>query len=164
MPRSRRPLTFEVLNLDEITDFFIEMGKVEKRTVKPAARAGAVVLRKAAQSTAQLPVKYGFLRMSINYFYEGKSRKPGKAGYDVAFDRKYNFIFQKKIERPGLYGGKAPTGYYPASMEYGFLTKKGEVGGYHFLERTGREKESEAQDKMIEMLSKDIDRIKKGRR
>jgi hypothetical protein len=161
MPRRRRPLGFDVLGVEEIGEFFLELGKVPQKTVKKAARAGANIIKRETVSTIQLPVRDGFLRMSIKPFQEKTKRNSGKAGFDIAFDRNFNFIFQKKIKNPGIYGGKKATAYYPASMEYGFRTKKGGVGGHHFLERSAVSKGSQAQDKMLEVISKDIDAIKK---
>jgi hypothetical protein len=75
--------------------------------------------------------------------------------------RYFNGIFQKDIKEKGIYGGKKETGYYPASMEYGFKTKKGQIGGHHFLEIVGRREESGIQDKMLEIISKEIDKLEK---
>jgi hypothetical protein len=42
-------------------------------------------------------------------------------------------------------------------MEYGFANLKGGVGGYHFMKHSGIAGESQSQDKMLEVISKEID-------
>jgi hypothetical protein len=171
MPRRRRPLEFEVLGIEDISAYFKELGKVPQKTVRKAAKKGATIVRNKVRSDIQLPVKYGWLRDGITIVEEnvkrdstGKSigrNRTGKAGFEVTFDRAFNGIFQKDIKEKGIYGGKKETGYYPASMEYGFKTKKGQIGGHHFLEIVGRREESGIQDKMLEIISKEIDKLEK---
>jgi hypothetical protein len=123
-----------------------------------------------------LPVEYGFLKLSLQSSKAlveeraralkaaGKRNLSGKAGFDVMFDPRFNSIFQKPIKRPGLHGASPPkdTGYYPASMEYGFKTANGAIGGHYFMKKSAIAEESSAQDKMLEVISKEIDKLKKG--
>lgn len=166
MPRRRAPIEFEILNEREISAFFVELGRVPQKTVKKAARAGAMVVKRAVLSSSQLPVKYGFLRKSINVFEMGKKKgkrnKSGAAAFDVGSDERFNSIFQKPYLGTPRRGSKSPRSmyYYPASMEFGFANLKGGVGGHHYLKKSGIAAEAAAQDKMIEVLSKDIDAIK----
>lgn len=171
MPRARRPLTFEVLGLGDITTYFQELGKVPQKTVKKAAKSGATYVRNKVRSDIQLPVEYGWLRDSLIVVEEnvktseGKRlrNRTGKAGFEVTFDRAFNEIFQKPIKEKGKYGGRGTDdyGYYPASMEYGFHHAKGLIGGHHFLKIVGTREESNVQDKMLEVISKDIDKLEK---
>lgn len=168
MPRAKKALTFEVLNAEEVGAFFAELGKVPQKTVKKAAKAGATVVKRAVLSSSQLPVKYGFLRRSIIAFETGKQKgkrnNSGKASFDVGSNEQFNNIFQKPYLGTPRRGSKKPRDmyYYPASMEYGFANLKGGVRGHHYLRNAGRAAEHAAQNKMLEMLSKDIDAIKKG--
>lgn len=171
MPRTSRPLTFEVLGVEEISAYFRELGKVPQKTVKKSAKSGAVLIRNKVRGDIQLPVKYGWLRDSITIVEEnvktsdGKRlrNRSGKAGFEVTFNRAFNEIFQKPIVQKGLYGGRGTdeNGYYPASMEYGFHHKGGLIGGHHFLKIVGTREEANAQEKMLAVISKEIDKLEK---
>lgn len=172
MPRRKAPITFEILNERDISAFFVELGKVPQKSVRKAAKAGATMIKQATVNSSQLPVKDGFLRMSIQPFEEkvkkGKRNTSGKAGFDIGFDHRFNSIFQKEYKGTPRRGSKNPRSgdkayYYPASMEYGFATTKGGVGGHYFLKRSAESVATSVQVKMLTVLSKDIDNIKKGR-
>lgn len=159
------PLNFKVLGADECAAFFRELGKVPQKTVRKAARAGAVLVRKKIISSGHIPVKHGYLRDSIIVIERknGKKRnRSGKAEFDAANNPAWNFIFQKPIKKVGLYGGTSKTGYYPASMEYGFKSKNGFIVGHHFMRDTAIANESIVQDKMLEVISKDIDALERA--
>ena len=103
--------------------------KTADNAAKKAAQKGSNVVGK--QVRIEAPVgKTGELH---NGFIKRKerSRLKGKHVYDYKLDRAKNSIFQKPIIRPGLYGGKNSKGYYPFSVEYGFLTKA-PGGGYTY--------------------------------
>ncbi|SEN19132.1 HK97 gp10 family phage protein [Paenibacillus sp. OV219] len=158
-------VNFTVLGVEECAAFFKELGKVPQKTVKKAARAGAVMVRKKILSSGHLPVKDGHLRDSIIVMERknGKKRnRSGKAEFDVANNPDLNFVFQKKIKEVGKYGGTSQTGYYPASMEYGFKSAKGFVPGHHYMRDTAEAEESAVQNKMLEVISKDIDALQRG--
>jgi hypothetical protein len=170
MPR-RRQLNFEVLNADEISNFFIDLGRVPQKSVRKAARAGANLIKRRVSSSSLTPVKQGFLKASIKLVEEkkqaGKRNKTGKAGFDVTFAESYNNIFQK-FTKPGGKGTRGSLNpkdmyYYPASMEYGFMTNKGKIPGRYFMKTAAASEELNVQNKMIEVLSKDIDAIKRRR-
>lgn len=172
MPRRPKPLEFEVLGIDEIVDYFREMEKVPQKTVKKAAKSGAVYVRNKVRGDIQLPVKYGWLRDGIKIVEEnvkfgenGKRlrNRSGKAGFEVTFDRAFNSIFQKPIKEKGKYGGRGTDdyGYYPASMEYGFHHASGLIGGHHFLKIVGTREEVTVQEKMLTVISKEIDKLEK---
>jgi hypothetical protein len=168
MPRKKTALSFEVLNAHEVSEFFVELGKVPQKSVTKAARQGATIIKRAVVNSSQLPIKYGFLQMSIKP-YEERKRKggrntSGKAAFDVAFDQNFNNIFQKPYQGTPRRGSKNPKNmyYYPASMEYGFANQKGGVGGHYFMKKSALAVQGQVADKMLEVLSKDIDAIKKG--
>lgn len=103
--------------------------KTADQAAKKAAQKGSNVVNK--QVRIEAPVgKTGQLRKGFVKRKE-RSRLKGKHVYDYKLDRAKNAIFQKPIIRPGLYGGENPKGYYPFSVEYGFLTKA-PGGGYSY--------------------------------
>lgn len=171
MARRRGGIDFEILNAHEISEFFVELQRVPQKSVTKAARAGAMIIKRKVKASSQIPVKYGFLQRSIKEFQEkkqkGKRNNSGKAAFDVGFDHRYNNIFQKhtKAGGKGTRGSKNPKDmyYYPASMEYGFATSNGGVGGHYFLKSSAVAESANVQDKMLEVLSDDIDKIKSGR-
>lgn len=124
--------------LQDLPRFYAALGRVEKvpqRAVTKAAGKGATVVRKAVRGA--IPVDTGAMKRGIIRKGE-RSRTKGKKVYDLMFDPAKNDIFQKPIKEPGVAGGKSPHGYYPASTEYGFMTRsKGGglsyVPGYHFM-------------------------------
>lgn len=124
--------------LQDLPRFYAALSRVEKvpqRAVTKAAGKGATIVRKAVRGA--VPEDTGQLKRGIIRKGE-RSRTKGKKVYDLMFDPAKNDIFQKPIKQPGVAGGKSPHGYYPASMEYGFLTRsKGGglsyVPGYHFM-------------------------------
>lgn len=168
MPRRRTPITFEILNEREISRFFVELGEVPQKVVNKAASAGGTLIKRKTLASAQLPVKFGFLRSSIKSVKEKRSgRNKGLAIYQVTFDERYNSIFQKAYKGNPRRGSSDPRSgdtayYYPASMEYGFANLSGGVGGHYFLKSSAIAEQSSVQDKMIEVLSKGIDAIQKG--
>lgn len=98
------------------------MGGLPQKAAQRAASKGMTVVRK--QVKRLIPVgKTGNLKKGL-YRKGEKHRRPGKFVYQLKYDPKMNAVFQKPIKRPGLYGGKHYShGYYPNSVEYGFLTR-----------------------------------------
>lgn len=136
------------------------MEQVPQKCVTKAAGKGATVVRKAVRGT--VPVDTGALKKGIIRKGE-RSRTKGKKVYDLMFDPSMNDVFQKPIKNPGEAGGKSPKGYYPASMEYGFLTRsKGGgysyVPGYHFMRDAAEASSSPAKKVMIQTLNDEIDK------
>lgn len=138
----RRDLFFE---MDDVARFLAALEKTEKLPQKIVTRSvnkGTTVVRRAVLSG--VPVATGALKKGLIRRSEHPGKKTsGKKVNDLMFDPGMNDVFQKPIKNPGEAGGKSPKGYYPASMEYGFLTRsKGGgydyVPGYHFM-RSGAE-------------------------
>ena len=103
--------------------------KTADQAARKAAQKGSNIVGKYLRS--EIPVgKTGQLRKGFIKRKE-KSRLKGKHVYDYKLDRAKNAIFQKPIQRPGLLGGKNPKGYYPYSIEYGFLAQA-PGGGYSY--------------------------------
>ena len=118
------------------------------------------------------PEKTGTLRAGL-ILHKEKSRVKGKVVYDIYPDPKKNAIFQKPIRNPVR--SKTKYGYYPASQEYGFFTRRADGGmtyvnsageavnmdkvpGKHYM-RTGAEvAEETAKSAIISSLIADIEK------
>lgn len=155
-----KPLVFYMEGLGDFVGVLGSMEQVPQKCVTKAAGKGATVVRKAVRGT--VPVDTGALKKGIIRKGE-RSRTKGKKVYDLMFDPSMNDVFQKPIKNPGEAGGKNPKGYYPASMEYGFLTRsKGGgysyVPGYHFMRDAAEASSSPAKKVMIQALNDEIDK------
>ncbi len=107
-----------------------KVGQLPQKVVTKAAGKGRTVVRKAIR--AQAPVDTGTLKRGI--VSEGeRSRSKGKKVYKLVFDPDKNQAFQRNIKNPGAAGGKNKKAYYPASVEYGFLTRANEGGGLRYV-------------------------------
>lgn len=134
--------------------------KVPQRAVTKAAGKGATVVRKAVRG--EVPVDTGALKRGIIRKAE-RSRTRGKKVYDVMFDPGMNDVFQKPIQDPGAAGGKRKHGYYPASMEYGFLTRSlgnglRYVPGYHFMRKAAESSEFPAKQATIKAFTAELEK------
>ena len=133
-------------------------GGVPKKVATKAAGKGATVVRRAIRRF--VPVDTGALKRGI--VRDGERTKfQGKKVYDLMFDPGMNDIFQKPIKNRGEFGGKKPWAYYPASMEYGFLTRsKGGgydyVPGYHFMREAAEFNEDAAKQAMMETFTAEM--------
>ena len=94
-------------------------------------RKGAAQVLEAVRSKA--PKDKGLLREGIILKPE-KSRTKGKTGYDVMMDPQLNDLFQKPIINRQR--SKSPYGYYPASQEYGYFTRR-PGGGMVYVKSDG---------------------------
>lgn len=144
--------------------------KLPGESVRKAAKKGASIALPRIVSNA--PSHTGALRSGL-ILHKERSRTPGKVVYDVYPDPKMNAIFQKPIVNPVR--SKTPYGYYPASQEYGFFTRRPDGGmnyvnsagqtvhmdkvpGKHYM-RTGAEAASEAaKNAIIGSLLADIEK------
>lgn len=142
---SRMDAVFYLEDMAKFRRTLDKVGSVPQKVVTKAAGKGRTVVRRAIRG--EVPVDTGTLKRGIVSTGE-RSRSKGKKVYQLRFDPALNDVFQKPIKNPGEAGGKNPKGYYPASMEYGYLTRsKGGglsyVPGYHFM-REGAEQSSRA--------------------
>lgn len=156
-------LTFDWSETLRLNGALQRIDKLPQKVVTKAAGKGATAARKVIR--AKVPVgDTGQLKRGIIRGGE-RSKVKGKKVYDLMFDPAKNDIFQKPIKNPGEAGGKSDHGYYPASMEFGFLTRsKGGglsyVPGYHFM-REGMEEsapavEEEVVHTMVTELEKEL--------
>lgn len=149
--------------LQDLPRFYAALSRVEKvpqRAVTKAAGKGMTVVRRAVRSG--VPVDTGALKRGIIRKGE-RSRTKGKKVYDLMFDPGMNDTFQKPIKQPGAAGGKSSHGYYPASMEYGFLTRsKGDglsyVPGYHFMRDAAQEAAFPATQTIIKTFTAELEK------
>lgn len=153
----------DLRDLEEAKRTFQAMEKQPTRLVTQAARRGATVVKKAVKGSSEVPVLTGLLRSAVKVTKLERSRKRGKKVYEVGFDPAYNDEFQRPIQNPGEAGGKSKHAYYPASMEYGFLTRSKGGGisyypGFHFMADTGEEMRGTAN---AEMARKFVDAVEK---
>lgn len=157
---SRKPIVFELDGFGGFVSVLGSMEDVPKKCVSRAAGKGATVVRRAIRGKA--PVATGDLKRGI-YRKGERSRLKGKKVYQLAFNPAMNDVFQKPIKNPGVAGGKSDHAYYPASMEYGFLTRsKGGgysyVPGYHFMQQAAEDSAAETKSTMIKSLNEQIDK------
>lgn len=155
-----KPVVFYMEGFGDFVRVLGRMEEVPQKCISRAAGKGANVIRKAVRGSA--PVDTGDLKRGIVRKGE-RSRKKGKKVYDLMFDPGMNDVFQKPIKNPGEAGGKSPKGYYPASMEFGFLTRsKGGgysyVPGYHFMREAAEASSSVSKRAMVQELNKQIDK------
>lgn len=137
-----------------------EMGKSPQKAVTRAASKGITPVRKAVKGV--VPVRTGTLKRAIIRKAE-RSRVRGKKVYEATFDPSYNDVLQKPIKSPGRNGGKNPKAYYPASQEYGFLTRKNGsiiyVPGLHFMRTAAEETEPQSKQIMVDTMDKELDKL-----
>lgn len=127
-------LSFDIRDIERTVKMLNEAGKSPQKAVTRAAGRAGTILKRAVKGEA--PRRSGTLKKSIVRVGE-RSRRRGKKVYQVTFDRKMNEQLQKPIRNPGQLGGKNSKGYYPASMEYGFLARaKDGSGGIVFYSET----------------------------
>lgn len=149
--------------LEDLPKVYVALNRVERvpqRAVTRAAGKGMTVVRRAVRGT--VPVATGDLKRGIIRKGE-RSRVKGKKVYDLMFDPGMNDVFQKPIKNPGEAGGKSPKAYYPASMEYGFLTRsKGGglsyVPGYHFMREGAEASSFTAKQTMINAFTSELEK------
>lgn len=117
--------------LKDFDDLARSFGSVAKQTpesiLPKAVRQGAKIVQGAIKSAA--PKDKGTLRSGL-ILHKEKSRSKEKVVYDVMPDPKMNSVFQKPIQNPVR--SESEKGYYPASQEYGFFTRRADGGmTYH---------------------------------
>ena len=140
---------------------FDAMGQLPARIVTAAAGRGATVVKRAVKNSAKIPVLTGTMRKAVRRLRAERSKVKGKKVYPVGFDPAMNSVFQKPIRNPGEAGGQNDKAYYPASMEYGFLTRSKGGGisyfpGFHFMAAAGESVRGEANAAMAKKFNEAI--------
>ena len=140
---------------------FDAMGQLPARIVTAAAGRGATVVKRAVQKSGEIPVLTGTMRKAVRRLRAERSKVKGKKVYPVGFDPAMNSVLQKPIQNPGEAGGQNDKAYYPASMEYGFLTRSKGGGisyfpGFHFMAAAGESVRGEANAAMAKKFNEAI--------
>lgn len=141
----------KVEGADELGKLFSLLEKVPTGGIATkAARSGAQLVRKAARINA--PKDEGDLEKGIIMKRE-KSRKKAKSTYQVTLDPRKNDTFVKMSKE----GNRS---YYPASQEYGFMTKDGRyIPGYRYLRRAADENAENVEKRVLEVTGKELDKV-----
>lgn len=142
---------FEIEGMKELERTIRELGKLPQKCVTPAARKGARIALKAARANA--PWETGELSNGIVLKGE-RARKKGKKVYQVTLDPAKNDIFVKTTKDGKRY-------YYPASMEYGFITRDGGYSpGFHYLRDALVDNKTAIERTVVDELAKQIDKLR----
>lgn len=160
---SEAKLTFDFSDMAKLEATLKRTEKIPQKAVTRAAGKGRTVVRRAVRSAA--PVWSGDLQRGIISVGE-RSRLRGKKVYDITFDPNMNDVFQRPVKEPGAAGSTSTKGghaYYPASMEYGFLTRSKGGGysyfpGYHFMRDATEESGPAARHVMIETFTAELEK------
>lgn len=155
-------VTFDTTGIVKMVKMLDKAGKSPQKAITRAASKGITPVKRAVRGI--VPVgETGYLKKAIIRKAE-KSRSRGKKVYEVTFDPAYNDVLQKPIKNPGEAGGKSDKGYYPASQEYGYLTRsKGNgysyVPGLHFMRQGAEQSETQSKQIMIDTMEKELDKL-----
>lgn len=146
-----RPVKFEIEGMKELERTIRKLGKLPQKCVTKAAKKGAQIALKAAKAKA--PFLTGALEEGIILKGE-KLRKRGKKVYQVTMNPAMNDVFVKTTKDGKRY-------YYPASQEYGFITKNGGyVPGFHYLRDSLVDNKERIEKTVVDVLAKEIDKLR----
>jgi HK97 gp10 family phage protein len=138
----------EIEGLDEVMRMFKEVGKVSQKVITKAAKSGAKIVRDDAKREA--PVDTGDLKRGI--IMKAEKRKRGKKVYDIKFSNNPNFI---------KYGVNGKRYFYPAAVEYGWVSKNGKiVPGYAFLRNAHKNNDRRVKRMIIDKLKKGLEEVR----
>jgi hypothetical protein len=97
-----------------------------------------------------------------------ENNDPGRSVRQIVMDRSKNNVFQKPIPDPkaenpqgaGTRGGERPHGYYPWSVEYGFMRSPGKkTQGQYFILRAAKKHRPKVRKLVNKEMGKVIDRL-----
>ena len=155
-------VSFDTTGIVKLVKMLDKAGVSPQKAITRAASKGITPVKRAVRGI--VPVgETGNLKRAITRKAE-KSRARGKKVYEVTFDKAYNDVLQKPIKNPGVAGGKSDKAYYPASQEYGLLTRsKGKgysyVPGLHFMRQGAEQSEAQSKQIMIDTMEKELDKL-----
>lgn len=142
---------FKIEGMEELEKTIRKLGKLPQKCVTPAAKKGAMIALKAAKANA--PFLTGALEEGIVLKGE-KTRRKGKKVYQVTMNPAMNDVFVKTTKDGKRY-------YYPASMEYGFITRDGGYSpGFHYLRDALVDNKTAIERTVVDELAKQIDKLK----
>lgn len=143
----------KIEGMAELEAYLKDMDKIPQRSVTKAARMGAKIVLLAAKNNPSTPYFTGDLQSGIVLTGE-KSTIKGKKVFQVAMDSGMNDVFVK-------YSKAGKRAYYPASQEYGFVTRNGgKKFGLHFMKKAAENNSLRVEREMVDVLSKEIDKLK----
>ena len=142
---------YEIEGMKELEKTIRKLGKLPQKCVTKAAKKGAQIALKAAKQKA--PFLTGALEEGIILKAE-KTKKKGKKVYQVTMNPAMNDVFVKTTKDGKRY-------YYPASQEYGFITKNGGyVPGFHYLRDSLVDNKERIEKTVVDVLAKEIDKLR----
>jgi hypothetical protein len=148
-------LNIRVSGLAELEAQFARIGKMPKKYLTKAAKAGMADPERQAKKDAPLGPT-GNLKKSIKKKMETPNKR-NKTIYRLRYDPKFTPDFLKPSS--GAYGGKPPVAYYPASVEYGFKTKNGKVPGQFNMRDAIVQHQQSSLQKVVDSLNDSIDEL-----
>jgi hypothetical protein len=160
---------YEIEGMKALEKTIKQLGELPQKVVTKAARQGTNIALKTARKYA--PIKTGNLRKGLVLKGE-KLKVRGKKVYQVTLrgGPEWNAIFQKKTEDGKVFKTKKDRNrgmksegvyYYPASQEYGFIKKNGGyVQGKRYLKKSLEDNKRVIEGKMVEVMTKEIDKLK----
>ena len=140
----------EIEGVDELKELLDEIGKLPQKCVTKASRRGAMILLRAIKAKA--PVETGQLKSGI--IITGEKRRKGNKIYQIVFSEHLNDVFVK-------YSKDGKRAYYPASQEYGFITRDGGyIPGYRFMRDTADRVNGQVKSTILEVLTSELDKLR----
>ena len=139
----------KIEGLEELKSAIKGFETIPKKIITKSTRKGAREVLLAARANA--PKDTGILRRAL-YVKGERSKNKLKKVFEVTFNKKYNDKLVK-ISKEGK------RSYYPASIEYGFITKSGaKTQGVHYLRRAAQENEETAKKVIVDNLISNIEK------
>ncbi len=142
----------------ELEDQLAGIGKLPKRILTKAAKAGMNPILQQARANATPFTKSGMMKRGIKSITETPNKR-NKAVYRINWWSKYSDFYKKKIKKAGIYGGKQNPAYYPQSVEWGFPNAKGKVKGKYFVRSAIEMHQEESAQLVIDTLSSEIEKL-----
>ena len=134
----------------ELENYLRDMGRLPQKCVTKAANLGARKLLRATRAAA--PVDTGELKRGL--IIKAEKSRQGKKVYQIVFSSNMNDVFVK-------YSKDGKRAYYPASQEYGFISRDGGyVPGYGFMRNTADTFGGSVKSTILEVLAKEIDKLR----
>ncbi|WP_201009028.1 HK97 gp10 family phage protein [Paenibacillus glycanilyticus] len=143
---------FKIEGMAELERMMRRLNKIPSSAVTKPAKAGAKIALKQAKADA--PEDTGELKKGI--VLKAEKYKKLKRVYDIIINPKKNGIFVK-MSKAG------DRSYYPASQEFGFMTKDGEyVPGYNYMQESLPKVDKAVQKTILDTAIKEVEKIMKG--
>lgn len=158
-------IEFDFREMSRLTAALDRVEKIPQKIVTKAASKGAKIAGDAVKAAAPVG-KTGQLRKGFKRYAEKGYQ--GKKVYQYAIDENKNDIFQKEIPAPETkHPGRRRTNwdhaYYPASIEYGFLTRStgggmSYVPGKHFARDAAEAVRPQVQSTIIRYMTQELEK------